>query len=164
MNNFISEIWFLTKFLSKPIDKFYQTIQNTFFMKKFPITKKNTRKTVFLFLVLALCNPTGNNVIQNSFLRKHLLFIFSSGFILFLSSCSCTPTDESYQTNQLFSRKTKITEKNFFSKIYIFFYHRFSVLPLIKLLVEKIYEKCFSLQLISPERKSFFNIPVQPHW
>ena len=63
---------------------FTKPFKKRFSWKYFSITKRITRKTVFLFPALALCTPTNNKVFQNSFLKKHYLKIFFLVFFLFI--------------------------------------------------------------------------------
>ena len=100
---------------------------------------------------MALCTTSDNNVIQNSFSKKHLFYK-----LFFLSSCVCTPIDESYQTNQIFLRKQISVKICLLENIFFLFYHSSSVLPLIKTSFKHNTWKITFIKSNFSELKSFF--------
>ena len=68
----------LPSILCAPLRNLIKAFKKRFSWNYFSIAKKNYSENCFLFSTLALCTPTDNNVIQNSFLKKHLIknFVF----------------------------------------------------------------------------------------
>ena len=72
---------------------------------------------------------------------KNTYFIFFFWLLLFLSSCVCTPIDESYQTTQFFQREQSSEKKCFLQNVFFLLYHLSSVPSLITLLLEKVFHE-----------------------
>ena len=76
-------------------------------------------------------------------------YVFSSFFL-------CSPSDESYKTNQIFLRKTNFSEFFFLQNTYLPFYLQSSVPPLITMSFEKNSWKTVFKRSIYSEKTVFF--------
>ena len=109
--NFFSEVYFFTAFLSNPFDNFFRTIKKTFFLKIILYNQKKVLGKLFFFFQYWHSRlPLITKLLKTRFWKNTYCRFFLQSFFLSLSSCVCTPIDESYQTNQNFLRETNFTE------------------------------------------------------
>ena len=127
VNNFFSEIYFLQHSWVTHLIIFTKTFKKCFSWKYFSITKRITRKTVFLFPALALRNPTNNNVFQNSFLKKHYSKIFFLVFFLFIILCVHTHWWIIPNQSKFLKENKNQWQKYFLQTLILLLYHRSSV-------------------------------------
>ena len=84
---------FFSKFLCKPIGRFYRNFPKNFYECNFFWRKKILRRMFFFHLTLALRSPTKNNVIQNIFLKKNIFSgkVLNIKHIFCVHHLSCVP-------------------------------------------------------------------------
>ena len=162
LNNFFLNKGFLHYSWKTSLIIFTEPFEMRCSWKYFSITKKTTRKTVSRFLALALCTPSDNNFIQNSYSRKHLFYIF---FPIFLIIILRVYNHWWIIPNQsIFFQKTSFSDNLLSAKYICSSLSTVLWTPTDENVVQKKFMKSFTLKLSFLKEKVFFNFPVELQW